>query len=174
VHSALQYAVQYIDGTCIAAVTSGMLSTYKQVQKKIRQLSGGEKARVALCMFMLRPANLLVLDEPTNHLDIPAKEMVRVFASKLLHTSSMHCQSLLSLPYYNQSLVATSGTCKSCQVMLYACSLRTDQSSDRSCSEKVLLTRVVVPVRCYDHRYYRYYHFNSLKRHYSILMALFW
>jgi ATPase subunit of ABC transporter with duplicated ATPase domains len=58
------------------AVISGMFSTYKQVQKKIRQLSGGEKARVALCMFMLRPANLLVLDEPTNHLDIPAKEMV--------------------------------------------------------------------------------------------------
>jgi len=46
------------------------------VKKKIRNLSGGEKARVSLCTFMLRPANLLVLDEPTNHLDIPAKEML--------------------------------------------------------------------------------------------------
>ena len=46
------------------------------VDKKLDALSGGEKARVALCTMMLQPANLLVLDEPTNHLDIPAKEML--------------------------------------------------------------------------------------------------
>lgn len=46
------------------------------VNKKLSALSGGEKARVALCTMMLQPANLLVLDEPTNHLDIPAKEML--------------------------------------------------------------------------------------------------
>jgi len=38
--------------------------------KTIGQLSGGQKARVALSKFVLRRANLLVLDEPSNHLDI--------------------------------------------------------------------------------------------------------
>jgi len=48
----------------------GILGLSNEAQNKlISQLSGGQKARVALASFMIRPANLLLLDEPSNHLD---------------------------------------------------------------------------------------------------------
>ena len=40
----------------------------------VATLSGGEQARVSLCLLTLRPCNFLLLDEPTNHLDRAAKE----------------------------------------------------------------------------------------------------
>ena len=63
----------------------------EDVEKKMGQLSGGEKVRLELCkMFYTRP-NLLILDEPTNHLDMVGKEaleqMLREFSGTVLFVS---------------------------------------------------------------------------------------
>ena len=62
-----------------------------EADKKVRVLSGGEKARLVLALMLYDPPNFLVLDEPTNHLDLLTKEMLidslRTFEGTLLFVS---------------------------------------------------------------------------------------
>jgi len=44
------------------------------IDKKVKFLSGGERAKLALAVFECERGNFLILDEPTNHLDLPARE----------------------------------------------------------------------------------------------------
>lgn len=48
----------------------------EDVFKKISELSGGERVRLALCKIFKRRPNVLILDEPTNHMDIVGKETI--------------------------------------------------------------------------------------------------
>ena len=46
----------------------------EDMQKHVKSLSGGERAKLALCVLECEKGNFLLLDEPTNHLDLPARE----------------------------------------------------------------------------------------------------
>ena len=61
----------------VRSILGTFLFSNDEVTKKIKVLSGGERARVALCKLLLEPYNLLVMDEPTNHLDITSKELLK-------------------------------------------------------------------------------------------------
>ncbi|MGH7643174.1 MAG: ABC-F family ATP-binding cassette domain-containing protein [Candidatus Dormibacteria bacterium] len=57
-------------------VLGAMLFSGERALSRVRELSGGEKARVALSRLGMDDANCLLLDEPTNHLDIPSQEVL--------------------------------------------------------------------------------------------------
>jgi len=56
------------------AVMGALGLTGEKAMRKVKQLSGGEKARVALAALAMTPRTCLLLDEPTNHLDVPTIE----------------------------------------------------------------------------------------------------
>ena len=94
-----------------------MLFTGDDVFKKIKDLSGGERARLALLKLLMTDANFLVLDEPTNHMDMESRlvveDMLSQFEGTLLIVS--HDRSLIDglasrvLVFEDQALVSYTG-----------------------------------------------------------------
>jgi ATP-binding cassette subfamily F protein 3 len=61
----------------IRSMLGAFLFSGNSVDKKVRVLSGGEKARLSICKMLFQPINVLILDEPTNHFDMTSKDVLK-------------------------------------------------------------------------------------------------
>ena len=63
--------------TKVRDILGAFLFGGEDIEKKVKVLSGGERARLEMAKLLFEPYSLLVLDEPTNHLDIRSKEILK-------------------------------------------------------------------------------------------------
>ena len=77
--------------TKIRTYLGSFLFTGDGIEKMIKIISGGEKARLALARMLVKPSHLLLLDEPTNHLDMVSRNVVET--ALVQFTGSIVCIS---------------------------------------------------------------------------------
>ncbi len=61
----------------IRSMLGGLLISWEKVDQKIRTLSWGERAKVALTKMLLAEPHVIIMDEPTNHLDLHSKNVIK-------------------------------------------------------------------------------------------------
>lgn len=71
INTSINYTNEYL-----RSLSASFLFSNESVDKKILELSGGEKVRLSLLKLIQKNANFLILDEPTNHLDIYSIEVL--------------------------------------------------------------------------------------------------
>jgi ATP-binding cassette subfamily F protein 3 len=76
VFDAVQEALPLENIGTIRNLCAAFLFQGDDVDKRVANLSGGEKSRVILATLLGQPLNFLVLDEPTNHLDIQSRDVL--------------------------------------------------------------------------------------------------
>lgn len=84
-------AFPLLNQTEVRSALGAFLFTGEDVFKCVKDLSGGERVRLALCKIFKRKPNVLILDEPTNHMDIVGKEtlenMLKEFVGTVIFVS---------------------------------------------------------------------------------------
>ena len=70
----------------LLAMAGALLFRDDQIQKKVKVLSGGERARVCMASLLLGTANVMILDEPGNHLDVETVEALAAALEKYCGT----------------------------------------------------------------------------------------
>jgi len=86
----------------VRSICGAFMFSGDDIDKPVKVLSGGEKARVALARLLVKPGNLLLMDEPTNHLDLASSE-------SLAQSLSTYDGTLVFVSH-NRSLIRTLAT----------------------------------------------------------------
>ncbi|HEY5950904.1 MAG TPA: ABC-F family ATP-binding cassette domain-containing protein [Kofleriaceae bacterium] len=102
IYEVLQRAAPDAPPARVRSMAGAFMFSGDDIDKPVKVLSGGEKARVALARLCLAPGNLLLMDEPTNHLDLASSES--------LAQSLTTYDGTLVFVSHNRSLIRTLAT----------------------------------------------------------------